>query len=106
MLVRALGRPVEPTLLRFVVLPPPAAGPLVFPGRGWARARCAADRGVAPVVQRVTGHVVAADVLPDLLAGPGGEGRDLRDTAVRGVFGDHRGRGPRRALVSAEPGDP
>ena len=54
----------------FLVLgafPPPAAGAHVLAGLDGARAGRAADGGVAAVVQRVVGHAVRAQVVPDVV---------------------------------------
>src|SRR5438309_11124616 len=102
----ALRRRVQAAFLDLLSLPPPAPGALVLAGLRRARAGRAADRRVAPVVERVARHLVLVDVLPDLRARPGGERRDLGDAAVRGVLRDDRGLGPRRGLVPAEPRDP
>src|SRR2546422_5999992 len=77
-----LDRAVNPALLGRVRLPPPA--PVA---RGLARcdrpgARRAADRRVAPVVERVRGHVVVARVVPDLVLRPLGERVQLHDRTV------------------------
>src|SRR5947207_1275487 len=77
-----LDRAVDAALLGRVRLPPPAAVArrLARPDR--ARARRAADRGVAALVQRMRGHVVGAGVVPDLLLRPLGERVELHDRAV------------------------
>src|ERR1051325_10590259 len=78
----ALDRAVDAALLRRVLLPPPAAGPRGLAGRHGARARRAADRRVAAVVQRGVGQLALADVLPDLVLRPLGERVQLDDGAV------------------------
>src|SRR5687767_13758338 len=55
------------------VLPPPAAFALVLAGKDRARARLAADRYEAALVQRVVGDVVLADVGPRAGRAPVGE---------------------------------
>src|SRR4051794_24163201 len=77
-----LDRAVDAALLRRVRLPPPAAGAEVFAGLRRARARRAADRGVALVVQRVVGQLVLEDVLLHLVLGPFGDRVELHDRAV------------------------
>src|SRR5207253_904633 len=61
---------MDAALLRRVLFPPPAAGAVRLPRLDRPRAGCAADRGVAAVVERVVWDVVLADVVPDLLLGP------------------------------------
>ena len=65
-----LDRAMDAALLRRVHLPPPAAVAAGLAGRNRTRARCAADRGVAAIVERVVGHVALAHVVPDLLLRP------------------------------------
>ena len=70
------------------------------------RARRAADRRVALVVERVVGHVVLAHVVPDLVLRPFGERVELDDRAVVVVDLDLADVGARRPLVAAQAGDP
>src|SRR3954470_16081161 len=48
----------------------PASGAAVFPRQYGAGAMGASDAGVVLVVQRVIGHVMLEDVVPDVLLGP------------------------------------
>src|SRR3954447_11342761 len=48
-------------------------GPATFAVASRSRARLAADRGIAAIVQRVIGVVVLEDVAPYVLLGPVGE---------------------------------
>src|SRR5262245_25137309 len=97
---------VDPALLRRVRLPPPAAGPTGLAGPDRARARRAADRRVALLVERVRRHLALADVLPDLLLRPLRERVELHDRAVVVVDLDLADVGAARPLVSPEAGDP
>src|SRR4051794_37812776 len=97
---------MDPALLRRVHLPPPAAVPRRLAGRNRPGARLAADRGVAPVVQRVVGDIALTDVLPDLLLRPLGERVELDDRAVIVVDLDLADVGAGRPLVAAKAGDP
>src|SRR6266487_524128 len=83
----------------------PAAGALLFVGRGRPGAGDAADRAVAGLVQRVVRDLVDLDVGPDALLVPVGEGVELPDAvAVRPL--QLRGRRPARRLVAADARDP
>src|SRR5438477_12978791 len=73
---------VDAALLGRVRLPPPASRAQVFAGLRRARARRAADRRIALVVEAVVGQVALAHVVPDLVLGPLGEGVELHDRAV------------------------
>src|SRR5581483_1860767 len=99
-------RAVDSALLRRVHLPPPAAVARSLARRQCARARGAADRGVAAVVERVVGDVALAHVLPDLLLGPLGERVELDDRAVVVVDLDLADVRPGRPLVAPQAGDP
>src|ERR1700728_481568 len=81
--------------------PCPAA---LAPG-AWPRARRAADRLVALVVQRVVGQVTLVDTPPQVLVGPVGERVVLPQSALLVAFDQLRLR-PRRALLAADAGDP
>src|SRR3954470_21592351 len=102
----ALDRAVDPALLRGVRLPPPAAGAARCAGLDRARARSAADRGVALVVERVVRDVALAHVVPDLLLVPLGERIELHDRAVVVVDLDLADVRAARPLVAAQAGDP
>src|SRR4051794_10964140 len=52
-------------------------GPAALAVAAWARARLAADRGVAAIVQRVIRKIVLVDVAPYVALAPVGEGRGL-----------------------------
>src|SRR5947209_20471179 len=101
-----LDRAVDAALLRCVRLPPPAARAVGLAGANRARARRAADRRIALVVERVVRHVVLAHVVPDLVFRPFGEGVELHDRAVVVVDLDLADVRPRRPLVAAKPCDP
>src|SRR5581483_11351153 len=101
-----LDRAVDPALLRCVRLPPPAACARRLVGRDRARARRAADRLVAAVVERVVRDVALAHVVPDLLLRPLGERVELHDRAVVVIDLDLADVRARRPLVPAEAGDP
>src|SRR6266498_3134194 len=101
-----LDRAVDAALLRGVRLPPPAAGAVGLAGTNRARARCAADRCVALVVERVVGHVVLAHVVPDLVLRPLGEWVQLHDRAVVVIDLDLADVRARRPLVAPKPSDP
>src|SRR5918996_82447 len=101
-----LDRAVHAALLRRIRLPPPAAGAVVLAGRDRAGARCAADGGVPLRIERVDGHVVVAQVLPDLALRPLGERVELDDRAVVVVDLDLANVRARRPLVATETGDP
>src|SRR2546422_4215999 len=101
-----LDRTVDPALLWSVDLPPPPACARLLPGHDRARARSAADRGVAVVVERVVGDVAFAHVVPDLLLGPLRERVQLHDRAVVVVELDLADVRPRRPLIASKAGDP
>src|SRR5262249_12037790 len=101
-----LDRAVDPALLRSVYLPPPAAVAAALTWRERARAGRAANRGIAPVVQRVVGNAPLADVVPDLVLGPLGERVELDDRPVVVVDLDLPDVGSGRPLVAAEAGYP
>ena len=69
------------------------------------RARRAADRLVALIVQRVVRQVVLEDVAPEVLVGPVGERVQLPDAALLVLLELGRA-GPRRRLLAADAGDP
>ena len=82
-----------------------------WPGCDGTGAGLAADRDEAPIVERVVGHVVIADVRPHLRRGPVAERVELEQRTLgrpeRLVELDHRHVGPRsRALILALAGDP
>src|SRR4051794_34778389 len=102
-----LDRAVDAALLRRVLLPPPAPRTGGFARRDGARARRAADRRVAAVVERVVGQLALAHVLPDLVLGPLGERVQLDDRAVVVVeldLPDVAARGPLVAPQARDPG--
>ena len=83
----------------------PAAGARVLARADGARAGPAADAGVAPLVQRVRGHVVLAQVGPHVLARPGEQGIHLHEAEARVALHD-AGRGAVVRLVRANRADP
>src|SRR5439155_5808387 len=101
-----LDRAVDAALLRRVRLPPPPSGAVGLAGTNRTRARCAADRGIALVVQRVIRHVVLAYVVPDLVLRPFRERVELHDRTVVVVDLDLANVRPGRPLITAEPRDP
>src|SRR6188472_3672375 len=102
----ALDGAVDAAFLRRVRLPPPAAGAARRTRFDRARARSAADRGVALVVERVVRNVPFAHVVPDVLLVPLGERVELHDRAVVVVDLDLADVGAARPLVAAQAGDP
>src|SRR5919197_1453495 len=83
----------------------PAAGPLVLSRVHRSRARNAADRRIAGVVQRVVRDLVHVDVGLNALRVPVDERLDLPDAeALRPL--DLLRAGPRRALLAADARDP
>src|SRR5580765_3478634 len=101
-----LDRAVDAALLRRVRLPPPATRAQVFTCLRRPRARRAADRGVALVVERVVRKVVLAHVLPDVFLRPFRERVQLHDRAVVMVDLDLADVAARRPLVAPQAGDP
>src|ERR1022692_4502550 len=82
---RRLGRQVQTALLVLGVLPPPAAGARVLTGLDGARARGAADRRIAAIVQRVDGDAVLLGVGAHLFHRPADQRVDLHDVAVGAI---------------------
>jgi len=87
------------------VFPPPAAGADVFAQADGAGAGGAADAGVELVVQGVVGDLVLADVGPDFLFAPVGQGVEFFQ-AMGGVETAHRERFASGGLLGAHAGDP
>jgi hypothetical protein len=85
-------------------LPPPAAGAEVLAQADGARAGRAADAGEELVVQRVVGHLVQRDVVPDVAPGPVGQRVELGAHRIGQVEQRHVGTGAR--LFAAQAGDP
>src|SRR5262249_19684888 len=83
----------------------PAAGALVLAGGDRARARNAADRRVAPVVQRVVRNLVHVDVRLHALRVRVADGLPLPDAAARRPP-DLPRTSARRRLLAADDGDP
>src|SRR5438128_2685962 len=73
---------MDAALLGRIRLPPPAPVARPLARRDRARARRAADRRVAALVERVGRHLVLARVLPDLVLGPLRERVELDDRTV------------------------
>src|SRR5689334_23307304 len=101
-----LDRAVDPALLRCVRLPPPAAVASRLSRSDRPRARRAADRRVAALVQRMRGNLVLVCVLPDLVLRPLRKRVELHDRAVVVVDLDLADVRARRPLVAPETGDP
>src|SRR3954468_2530009 len=80
-------------------------GPAALAAAARQRARRAADRLVAAVVQHVVGQVALVDASPQILLGPVVERVELPDAAAV-VELDRLGVGARRALLAADAGDP
>src|SRR5262245_24575457 len=105
------GSGMEAAFLLGALLPPPAALALVLAGVGWARARLAADRDEAALVQLVVRHVIRADVRPGFGRTPRGERVELEQRggflAREGGVDLHRGHvRAGRALVATLAGHP
>src|SRR4051794_32442194 len=81
------------------------ARPAALAAAAGVRARRAADRLVAAVVQRVVGQVALADATEEIALGPVDERVVLPDPAAL-VELDVLGVGPRRPLLAADAGDP
>src|SRR5207237_6506603 len=81
------------------------SGPAAVTAFAGLRAGRAPDRGIAAVVERVVGKVVAVDVAPDVLLAPVDEGVDLPDPALR-VPLELRRSGARRRLLATDPRAP
>src|SRR5919109_1420278 len=88
-----------------LVRPGPAPGALFLVGAGRPRARNAADRAVAGVVERGVRNLVGHDVAPDVVLAPVGERLDLPDAVALGALDLPRVR-PRGRLLAPDPGDP
>src|SRR5687768_10412766 len=97
---------VQPAFLaRAVALPPPAARARILAGTHRARARLAADRAIAAVVQRVVRDLVGAKVLPHVGLAPFGERADFPQAPPRIVLGLGEGGAP-GGLVASQARDP
>src|SRR5262249_46379483 len=97
---------VQSALLRFRVLPPPAAGADVLAGLDRARAGGATQARIAAGVEGVVGHAVLPHVLPRLAPRPARERVDLHDAAVAVVDLDRGQHRARDRLLAAEAGGP
>src|SRR5436309_9050193 len=82
-----------------------AAGPAAVAAVARLGARRAADRGVAAVVQRVTGQVALVDAPPQVLLRPRRQRVHLPDATLV-VALDLLSVGARGRLLAADPGDP
>src|SRR5262249_25011506 len=85
--------------------PCPAAGALVLAVADGPRAGPAADARVAPVVQRVVGHLVLDDERPHLAPRPGKQRVDLHQAELP-VPLHHAGGGPTGRVVPGDGADP
>src|SRR5204862_3559824 len=81
------------------------AGPAALAPGPRLRARRAADRLVAPIVQQVVGQVALVDAPPQVLVGPVGERVVLPDPA-RAIAFDRLRLGAGGPLLAADAGDP
>ena len=95
---------MQAAFLRGLVFPPPAAGAEILADGDRARARRAADAGHELVVQRVVGHLVQGDVVPDVVPGPVGERIELGAAVAVGL--DERDAAAVVGLLAAQAGDP
>src|SRR5690242_19972947 len=77
---------MQAALLRLGVFPPPAASSQIFSDCRRARARCTPDAAVSLVLQRVVGHCVFTDVLPDFGFAPIGQRVEFPQLILRVVF--------------------
>src|SRR5690606_23211206 len=96
---------MEPALLRFGLLPPPAAGAHVLAGHGRPGAGGAADGAIALFIETVVGHVVGIEVSPHLLLAPLGKRVEFLQSMGRVVFLQWQ-RGARARLRAAQARDP
>src|SRR5947209_5066832 len=103
---------MDPALLVLRIFPPPPAGPGVLAWLDGARARGAADRREAAVVERVNRDVVLVGVGADLFHRPANERVQLDDAAVDAIDLDlgraragHRLLGPTAGDPGIEPGE-
>ena len=96
---------VQPALLAVLLLPPPAAGADVLAGADGACAGLAADRGKAPRMQRIDGHVVGRDVGLDALQRPVRQRVDLDEAEARVPLGEGHLAASGR-LPAPQPGHP
>src|SRR5947207_777763 len=78
----SVGGEMNAALLIGVLLPPPASGALGVAGLDCTSAGIAADTGVAARVQRMTRHLVTANVVFDLISGPVGQRAKLHGSSV------------------------
>src|SRR5579859_7126817 len=98
---------VHATLLGRVLFPPPATASGVGAWLHWPRAWRAANRLVALIIQRVVGHVVRPNVVPDLFVGPIRERAQLHQATVVIIqldLADVRARRPLITPQSSHPG--
>src|SRR5262249_39756974 len=97
------GAGVEAAL--FFLASTPASRPRVLARSHGARAGPAADAGIAALMKGVVGHVVGAQVLPDLLGRPARKGVHLDQfEALVGLH--HAGPGPVPGLIAPDRRDP
>src|SRR5205807_9677993 len=94
--------PVKTAFLDLALLPPPAPRARILTRLCRPRAGGASDGGETRVVQRVIGDVAVVDVFPNLLRGPGGQRRDLRDSAVLQIGRNDGGLSPSGDLGAAQ----
>jgi hypothetical protein len=88
---------MKPTF-RFLFTPPPASA-RVFSCLNGARARCAADTGIASIVKRVVRNIMLAHIVLNILESPLHERVDLDQTELVIVL-EELGVGPLRSLIS------
>src|SRR5918997_786512 len=98
--------PIDPVQATFGLLDPrPASGPGILVRRHRASLGLASDALVAPLEQRVYGHVVLGDVLVCPLLRHKGERRDL-GRPVTLLPGNHPRVGPLGGLLAPDAGHP
>jgi len=96
---------MRPACNDLLLLPPPSSGALGFSGSYGARARCAADRSEAAVVQNMIGNVVLADERNHLFTRPIEQWVDFDQPVAR--RDDRKGGGDTLiGLIGTQAGDP
>src|SRR5690242_18147968 len=96
---------MEAALVEFGVFPPPAARADVFARRDGTGAGRAADAGVPLGMECIHRHIMSAEVIPDILLRPIGEGIEFLQPVLCIPF-FHSDIAPSGRLATAQPGDP